>query len=136
MKFTHINDNKHPNMVDVSEKVYSERSAVAECIVNLNKDTFESFEDAGWKSKKGSIFDTAIIAGTMAAKKTSELIPFCHSLKLQSVKVDISPVDKGRIRIVARVKAFEQTGVEMEALSAVSVSALTIYDMCKSAAKD
>ena len=136
MKFTHINNNKHPNMVDVSEKVYSERSAVAECIVNLNKDTFESFEDAGWKSKKGSIFDTAIIAGTMAAKKTSELIPFCHSLKLQSVKVDISPVDKGRIRIVARVKAFEQTGVEMEALSAVSVSALTIYDMCKSAAKD
>ena len=136
MKFTHINDNKHPNMVDVSEKVFSERSAVAECIVNFNKDTFKSFEDAGWKSKKGSIFDTAIIAGTMAAKKTSELIPFCHSLKLQSVKVDISPVDKGRIRIVARVKAFEQTGVEMEALSAVSVSALTIYDMCKSAAKD
>ena len=135
MKFTHINK-KHPNMVDVSEKVSSERSAVAECIVNLNKGTFESFEDAGWKSKKGPIFDTAIIAGTMAAKKTSELIPFCHPLKLQSVKIDITTTDNGRIRIVARVKAFEQTGVEMEALSAVNVAALTIYDMCKSVAKD
>ena len=135
MKFTHIND-KHPNMVDVSEKVPSERSAIAECIVNLNKDTFESLEQGGWKSKKGPIFDTAIIAGTMAAKKTSELIPFCHPLKLQSVKIDISTTDNERIRIVARVKAFEQTGVEMEALSAVSVAALTIYDMCKSVAKD
>ena len=61
MKFTHINDNKHPNMVDVSEKASGERSAVAECIVNLNKDTFESFEDAGWKSKKGPIFDLSLI---------------------------------------------------------------------------
>ena len=135
MKFTHIN-NKHPNMVDVSEKVSSERSAVAECIVNLNKDTLESFVDAGWKSKKGAILDTAIIAGTMAAKKTSELIPFCHPLKLQSVKIDILPTNNGRLIIEARVKAFEQTGVEMEALSAVSVAALTIYDMCKSVAKD
>ena len=72
----------------------------------------------------------------MAAKKTSELIPFCHPLKLQSVKIGISTTDNGRIRIEARVKAFEQTGVEMEALSAVSVAALTIYDMCKSVAKD
>lgn len=136
MKFTHTDNNKHPNMVDVSEKVFGERSAVAECIVNLNKDTLESFADAGWKSKKGAILDTAIIAGTMAAKKTSELIPFCHPLKLQSVKIGISTTDNGRIRIEARVKAFEQTGVEMEALSAVSVAALTIYDMCKSVAKD
>tara|TARA_Y200000002_G_scaffold367368_1_gene359334 strand:+ start:86 stop:571 length:486 start_codon:yes stop_codon:yes gene_type:complete len=136
MKFTHINNNKHPNMVDVSEKVSSERSAVAECIVNLNKDTLESFQDAGWESKKGPILDTAIIAGTMAAKKTSELIPFCHPLKLQSVKIDISPTNNGQLRIEARVKAFEQTGVEMEALSAVSIAALTIYDMCKSVAKD
>ena len=135
MKFTHIN-NKHPNMVDVSEKVSSERSAVAECIVNLNKDTLESFEDADWKSKNGPILDTAIIAGTLAAKKTSELIPFCHPLKLQSVKIDILPTNNGRLIIEARVKAFEQTGVEMEALSAVSIAALTIYDMCKSVAKD
>ena len=135
MEFTHIN-NKHPNMVDVSEKVFSERSAVAECIVKLNKDTLKSLEDTGWKSKKGSILDTAIIAGTMAAKKTSELIPFCHPLKLQSVKIDISPTSNGRLIIEARVKACEQTGVEMEALSAVSIAALTIYDMCKSVAKD
>ena len=136
MKFTHINDYKHPNMVDVSEKISNERFAVAECIVNLDKDILESFEDAGWKSKKGPILDTAIIAGTMAAKKTSELIPFCHPLKLQSVKIDITPTSNGRLRIEARVKAFEQTGVEMEALSAVSIAALTIYDMCKSVAKD
>ena len=136
MKFTHLDNNKHPKMVDVSDKVPSERSAVAECVVNLNKDILESFTKAGWKSKKGPILDTAIIAGTMAAKKTSELIPFCHPLKLQSVKIDISPTGNGQLKIEARVKAFEQTGVEMEALSAVSVAALTIYDMCKSAGKD
>ena len=71
----------------------------------------------------------------MAAKKTSELIPFCHPLKLQSVKIDIPTTDNGRIRIVARVKAFEQTGVEMEALTGASVAALTLYDMCKSVSK-
>ena len=130
MKFTHIN-NKHPNMVDVSEKVFSERSAVAECIVNLNKDTLESFEDADWNSKKGPILDTAIIAGTMAAKKTSELIPFCHPLKLQSVKIDISPTNNGRLIIEARVKAFEQTGVEMEAIMGVNAALITIYDLSK-----
>lgn len=136
MKFTHIDNNEHPNMVDVSEKISSDRSAIAECIVNLNDEILRSFADAGWKSKKGPILDTAIIAGTLAAKKTSELIPFCHPLKLQSVKIDISPIDDSRLRIEARVKALEQTGVEMEALSAVSVAALTIYDMCKSASKD
>ena len=93
MKFTHIDNNKHPNMV---------------CLLYTSD----------------------------AAEKTSELIPFCHPLKLQSVKIGISTTDNGRIRIEARVKAFEQTGVEMEALSAVSVAALTIYDMCKSVAKD
>ena len=136
MKFTHLDNNKHPKMIDVSDKVPSERSAVAECVVNLNKEILESFTKAGWKSKKGPILDTAIIAGTMAAKKTSELIPFCHPLKLQSVKIDISPTGNGQLKIEARVKAFEQTGVEMEALSAVSVAALTIYDMCKSVGKD
>lgn len=136
MKFTHIDNNKHPNMVDVSEKLSSDRSALAECVVNLNDKILRSFAESGWKSKKGPILDTAIIAGTLAAKKTSELIPFCHPLKLQSVKIDIFPIDDSRLRIEARVKALEQTGVEMEALSAVSVAALTIYDMCKSASKD
>ena len=136
MKFTHINNNDHPNMVDVSEKTSNDRHAVAECIVNLGVDILKSFEDANWTSKKGPILDTAVIAGTMAAKKTSELIPFCHPLKLQSVKIDITSIDESRLRIEARVKAFEQTGVEMEALSAVSVAALTIYDMCKSASKE
>ena len=135
MKFTHIN-NKHPNMVDVSEKVPSERSALSECFVILNIYTLESFDNVFCKSKKGPILDTAIIVGILSAKKTSELIPFCHPLKLQSVKIDISPTNNGRLIIEARVKAFEQTGVEMEALSAVSIAALTIYDMCKSVAKD
>ena len=95
-----------------------------------------AFAQAGWSCKKGPILDTAIIAGTMAAKKTSELIPFCHPLNLKSVKIDIAPVDEARLRIEARVKVLDQTGVEMEALTAVSGAALTIYDMCKAVSKD
>ena len=90
---------------------------------------------AGLEFPKGPIIDTAIIAATMAAKKTSELIPFCHPLALKSVKVKIDPCDEARLRIVATVKVNEVTGVEMEALTAASVAALTLYDMCKAASK-
>mgnify|MGYP000906970777 FL=1 len=95
-----------------------------------------AFAEAGWSSKKGPILDTAIIAGTMAAKKTSELIPFCHPLNLKSVKIKIEPADSARLRIEAKVKVLDQTGVEMEALTAASGAALTIYDMCKAVSKD
>ncbi|MGJ8638096.1 MAG: cyclic pyranopterin monophosphate synthase MoaC [Opitutaceae bacterium] len=136
MEFTHLDKNQRPTMVDVSDKVATERLAVAEGLVYLGADIMKAFTDTGWISKKGSIIDTAIIAGTMAAKKTSELIPFCHSINLKSVKIKIEPADEARLHIEARVKVLDQTGVEMEALTAVSGAALTIYDMCKAVSKD
>ena len=123
-------------MVDVSAKNVTERTATAESLVYLGIDIMNGLAQAEWSSKKGPILDTAIIAGTMAAKKTAELIPFCHTLNLKSVKITIEPADEARLRIEARVKVLEQTGVEMEALTAASVAALTIYDMCKAVCKD
>ncbi len=123
-------------MVDVSGKATTERIAIAECFVYLGPDIMKAFAESGWSSKKGPILDTAIIAGTMAAKKTSELIPFCHPLNIKSVKIDIAPADESRLRIEARVKVLDQTGVEMEALTAASGAALTIYDMCKAVSHD
>jgi cyclic pyranopterin phosphate synthase len=136
MEFSHVDSHSKPTMVDVSAKEPTARSAIAECFVNLGPEIMQSLTESGWSSKKGPILDTAIIAGTMGAKKTSELIPFCHPLNLKSVKIDIIPVDEARLRIEARVKVLDQTGVEMEALTAVSVAALTIYDMCKAASKN
>jgi len=136
MEFTHIDKNQRPTMVDVSEKNVTERTAVAESFVHLGPEIMSAFAEAGWSSKKGPILDTAIIAGTMAAKKTSELIPFCHPLNLKSIKIKIEPVDDERLRIEAFVKVLDQTGIEMEALTAASVAALTLYDMCKAASKD
>lgn len=136
MEFTHLDKADKPTMVDVSGKAVTERTAIAESFVRLGADILKAFEEAGWGSKKGPILDTAIIAGTMAAKKTSDLIPFCHPLALKSVKIEIEPVDEARLRIEARVKVSDQTGVEMEALTAASVAALTLYDMCKAVSKD
>jgi len=132
MDFSHIDDKK-PTMVDVSEKATSQRIAKAEAIVFLGADILAAFEKEGWKNKKGPILDTAIIAGTMGAKKTAELIPFCHPIPLRSVKINIENFDAERLQIHAIAKANDQTGVEMEALTAAMTSALTIYDMCKSA---
>jgi cyclic pyranopterin monophosphate synthase len=136
MEFTHIDPAQRPTMVDVSAKQVTERSAIAESLVYLGPEIMQAFVAAGWSSKKGPIIDTAIIAGTMAAKKTSELIPFCHPLNLKSVKIKIAAFDDARLRIEARVKVLDQTGVEMEALTAASGAALTLYDMCKAASKD
>lgn len=136
MEFTHIDKDERPTMVDVSAKAATERTATAECFVYLGPDIMSALAEAGWSSKKGPILDTAIIAGTMGAKKTSELIPFCHPLALKSIKIEIAPADKARLGIKARVKVLDQTGVEMEALTAANVAALTIYDMCKAASKD
>lgn len=136
MDFTHIDEEQRPTMVDVSGKASSARTAVAESFVYLGAEIMQAFEEADWGSKKGPILDTAIIAGTMAAKKTYELIPFCHQLNLKSVKIEIAPADEARLRIEARVKVLDQTGVEMEALTAASAAALTVYDMCKAVSKD
>ena len=136
MKFTHIDKDQRPTMVDVSEKTISKRIAIAESFVYLGSEIMSAFAETGWNCKKGPILDTAIIAGTMAAKKTSELIPFCHQLNIKSVKIEIHPADESRLRIEATVTVLDQTGVEMEALTAASGAALTIYDMCKAVSKD
>jgi cyclic pyranopterin phosphate synthase len=118
-------------MVDVTEKKTTARSAVAGGLISMKSETFDMVKDQ--KVKKGNVLETARIAGIMAAKKTSELIPMCHPLNLTHVQVDFYPDHTNHsIGIEARVRIVDQTGVEMEALTAVSAAALTIYDMCKS----
>jgi cyclic pyranopterin phosphate synthase len=118
-------------MVDVTGKKPTARVAVAGGAVYMKPETFKMIRDH--KVKKGNVLETARIAGIMAAKKTSELIPMCHPLNLTHVQVDFKPDQtNNRINIEASARTIDQTGVEMEALAAVSVAALTIYDMCKS----
>lgn len=129
--FTHIDEKGNVRMVDVTEKEPTDRKAVAQGVISMNPSTFRMIKNR--KVKKGNVLETARIAGIMAAKKTSDLIPMCHPLNLTHVAVDFYPEESsGSIRIESSVKVFSQTGVEMEALTAVSVAALTIYDMCKS----
>ena len=134
-KFTHIDDEGRVRMVDVTHKKPTVREAVAEGWVFMNSETFELIRSQ--KVKKGNVLETARIAGIMAAKKTSALIPMCHPLNITHVQIDFAP-DAARdcVGIEATVRTIDQTGVEMEALTAVSVAALTIYDMCKSYDKD
>ena len=118
-------------MVDVTDKEPTSRLAVAQGVVAMNPATFAMIENQ--TVKKGNVLEAARIAGIMAAKKTSELIPLCHPLNITHIQVDFFPdKDAGSIRIEASVRIAGQTGVEMEALTAVSIAALTIYDMCKS----
>jgi cyclic pyranopterin monophosphate synthase len=129
--FTHIDKKGNVRMVDVTEKKLTERKAVATGTVSMNPSTFRMVKNK--KVKKGNVIETARIAGIMAAKKTPDLIPMCHPLNLSHVAVDFYPEESSSsIRIESSVKVFGQTGVEMEALTAVAVAALTIYDMCKS----
>ncbi len=129
--FTHIDDEGRVRMVDVTEKACSERRALAHGKITMIPDTFEKIQNQS--IKKGNVLETARIAGVMAAKKTSDLIPMCHPLNVTHVEVDFFPDEKeSAIFILASVRLMGQTGVEMEALTAVAVAALTIYDMCKS----
>lgn len=133
--FTHIDDEGRVRMVDVTAKKPTERKAVAGGMISMNSETFELIKNQ--KVKKGNVLETARIAGIMAAKKTAELIPMCHPLNITHVQVDFSPdAAASCIGIEAAVRAIDQTGVEMEAITAVSVAALTIYDMCKSSDKE
>jgi len=133
--FTHIDDEGRVRMVDVTAKKPTERKAVAGGMISMNSETFELIENQ--KVKKGNVLETARIAGIMAAKKTAELIPMCHPLNITHIQVDFSPdAAASSIGIEAAVRAIDQTGVEMEAITAVSVAALTIYDMCKSSDKE
>jgi cyclic pyranopterin phosphate synthase len=134
-KFSHIDDEGRVRMVDVTAKKPTVRSAVAGGEIFMNPETFDLIQHQ--KVKKGNVLETARIAGVMAAKKTSELIPMCHPLNITHIQVDFSPdASESCMGIEATVRAIDQTGVEMEAITAVSVAALTIYDMCKSYDKE
>lgn len=133
-KLTHIDNEGRAKMVDVGVKPATQREAIARGAVYMKKETLRLITDK--KIAKGNVLETARLAGIMAAKKTCELIPLCHQLNLTSVSVDFD-IDrrKNKVDIEAKVKCTGQTGVEMEALTAVSVAALTIYDMCKAVDK-
>ncbi len=129
--FSHLDEEGRVRMVDVSEKPASAREAMAQGRIMMKPETLALIRDQ--KAKKGNVLETARIAGIMAAKRTAELIPMCHPLAITHVQVDFFLETETRsIRIEAAVRLTGQTGVEMEALTAVSVAALTIYDMCKS----
>lgn len=129
-KFTHINQ-ESPSMVDVGEKAVTERTAIAQAIVQLPDDMKPHIADGEIKTLKGPVFQTAIIAGIQGAKRTSELIPLCHQLNLNKVDIQITVNDELEVKITSLAKCSGKTGVEMEALTGASVAALTIYDMCK-----
>ena len=130
-EFTHIDKQGRVRMVDVTEKETTLRVAVAQGIVSMNPDTFDKIMNQS--VQKGNVLETARIAGIMAAKKTSELIPMCHPLNITHIAIDFFPdKTKSVIKIEGTVRIIDQTGVEMEALTAVSIAGLTIYDMCKS----
>ena len=132
-KFSHLDSEGKARMVDVSGKEDSSRTARARATVSMSGQTAIALKDG--KVPKGDVFAVARIAGIQAAKRTSELIPLCHPLMLSSVHVDFEVIDECVI-IEAEVQTYSRTGVEMEALTACSVSALTIYDMCKSMDKE
>jgi len=132
-KLSHIDETGAAHMVDVGGKATTERLAVAESIVVMQPNTRKLILEDGLP--KGDVLAASRLAGIMAAKKTSDLIPLCHPLALSSVKIALEPVDDDKIRIEAKVKTSGQTGVEMEALTAASVAALTLYDMAKAVDK-
>jgi cyclic pyranopterin monophosphate synthase len=128
--FSHLDENANPAMVDVSEKIQTKRIATAQSIVTLNADIIGLMINGDIQTKKGAVFQTAIIAGTMGAKRTPDLIPLCHPLGLDSCKFEIN-VQGIEVIINCTCSLNAKTGVEMEALVGASIAALTIYDMCK-----
>ena len=134
-KLSHIDDRNQPTMVDVSEKIATDREAHARTIIELPPEVVAELDGDEITTKKGPVFATAVIAGVMAAKKTHELIPFCHPLGLDNCKINIE-VSDGAAVVDCRCKVHHKTGVEMEALTGATVAALTVYDMCKALSHD
>ena len=130
-KLTHLDPQGRPAMVDVSAKAVTAREAIAECRVRFPQDVAVQLHGNGLKSAKGGIVETAIIAGTMAVKRTHELIPFCHPLPIDGCRIAIEWSGERDLRIECTVKTTHRTGVEMEAMTGATVAALTVYDMCK-----
>lgn len=135
-ELTHLDEKGRANMVDVSAKAVTHRTATARSIVLLPAAVLTQLTDGDIQTKKGSVFQTAIIAGIMAAKKTGELIPLCHPLALDNCKVDIHINEAQEVVIDCTTSITAKTGIEMEALVGASLAALTIYDMCKALSHD
>ena len=129
-QFTHIDSANRPTMVDVGDKAVTKRIATAETRVRFPADVAHALRTQGFSTSKGPVFQTAIIAGVMGAKRTHELIPFCHPLGLENCKVTIE-MEGDEALITCTASVTSKTGVEMEALTGASIAALTIYDMCK-----
>ena len=128
---SHLNKKNKPQMVDINNKKNTSRTALAQGEVKFSKLIFTKIEIM--KTKKGEIINTAILAGIMGSKKTSDLIPLCHNINIEKIDIDIKTNKKNNsLIVIANVKTSGKTGVEMEALTAVSITCLTIYDMCKS----
>ena len=135
-QLTHIDEQGRANMVDVSEKTVSKRTARARSIVQLPAEVLAKISSGDIQTKKGPVFQTAIIAGIMAAKKTGELIPLCHPLGLDNCNIDIQVNEQNEIVIECTATITAKTGIEMEALTGACIAALTIYDMCKAISHD
>lgn len=134
--FNHLTPEGDPQMVDVGKKQISERVAVARSIVVVSEEILSRLQDQDIHTKKGPVFQTAILAGIMGSKKTSELIPLCHPIGLDNCNVSIRVNEQNEIEIDCTARCTGKTGVEMEALTGASVAALTIYDMCKGFSHD
>ncbi len=130
-EFTHVDEERRPAMVDVGAKAVTHRVAVAEARVRFPAAVAEALRQAGFATTKGPVFHTAIVAGVMAAKRTHELIPFCHPLGIENCRIDVDMNEHDEAVVRCRVSVHHKTVVEMEALTGASIAALTIYDMCK-----
>lgn len=134
--FSHLDTDGKATMVDVSAKTVTHRSATARATVYLPEVVLTQLHDGDLQTKKGSVFQTAIIAGIMAAKKTGELIPLCHPIGMDNCKIDIQFNDDQEVVIDCTATIAAKTGIEMEALVGASIAALTVYDMCKALSHD
>ena len=135
-RLSHLDSRNRPTMVDVGAKEVTYREALAEARVRLPRTVSSALRRSGQRTRKGPVFDTAVIAGVMAAKRTHELIPFCHPLGLEHCSIDIEQRPGGEVLVRCHVAVHHRTGVEMEALTGATVAALTVYDMCKALSHD
>ena len=134
--FSHLNEKNNPKMVNVSDKKTTKRTAIAKATMFLGKEIITHFNNDELITKKGPVFQTAIIAGIQGVKKTSEIIPMCHPLLINGVDINIHVINSEHIEVLCEVIIEGKTGVEMEALTGVNIACLTIYDMCKSISQD
>lgn len=135
-ELSHLDKSGKAMMVDVGKKTVSSRTAIAQAIIILPDSVMKHFNGHDVETKKGGVFQTAILAGIMGAKKTSDLIPLCHPLALDNCSVDINVANNNELVITTKASIESKTGVEMEALTAASIAALTVYDMCKGLSHD